>query len=116
MMMKFAWDNYKRYAWGKNELRPLTKNGHIGNMFGECLMASRLKRLKRALVTTSSLPFTQQGKAHNLQGVSVSPASNWSEIRRGLQVVCSGAYQSVHTAEPQRNPRKEAFYKRRISS
>lgn len=34
-MMKFAWDNYKRYAWGKNELRPLTKNGHIGNMFGE---------------------------------------------------------------------------------
>lgn len=34
-MMKFAWENYKRYAWGKNELRPLTKNGHIGNMFGE---------------------------------------------------------------------------------
>ncbi|XP_052003609.1 mannosyl-oligosaccharide 1,2-alpha-mannosidase IA-like [Xyrauchen texanus] len=33
-MMKFAWDSYKRYAWGKNELRPLTKNGHIGNMFG----------------------------------------------------------------------------------
>ncbi|XP_061072064.1 mannosyl-oligosaccharide 1,2-alpha-mannosidase IA [Conger conger] len=33
-MMKFAWDNYKHYAWGKNELRPLTKNGHIGNMFG----------------------------------------------------------------------------------
>uniref|UniRef100_A0A8C5EIX1 alpha-1,2-Mannosidase n=1 Tax=Gouania willdenowi TaxID=441366 RepID=A0A8C5EIX1_GOUWI len=35
-MMKFSWDNYKRYAWGKNELRPLTKNGHIGNMFGKC--------------------------------------------------------------------------------
>lgn len=33
-MMKFAWDNYRRYAWGQNELRPLTKNGHIGNMFG----------------------------------------------------------------------------------
>ncbi|XP_072548574.1 mannosyl-oligosaccharide 1,2-alpha-mannosidase IA isoform X2 [Salminus brasiliensis] len=33
-MMKFAWDNYKRYAWGKNELRPLTRNGHIGTMFG----------------------------------------------------------------------------------
>lgn len=38
-MMKFAWDNYKRYAWGKNELRPLTRNGHIGNMFGECLFS-----------------------------------------------------------------------------
>lgn len=34
-MMKFAWDNYKQYALGKNELRPVTKNGHIGNMFGE---------------------------------------------------------------------------------
>ncbi|XP_016395984.1 mannosyl-oligosaccharide 1,2-alpha-mannosidase IC-like [Sinocyclocheilus rhinocerous] len=33
-MMKFAWDNYKRYAWGKNELRPLTRNGNTGNMFG----------------------------------------------------------------------------------
>uniref|UniRef100_A0AAR2KS43 alpha-1,2-Mannosidase n=1 Tax=Pygocentrus nattereri TaxID=42514 RepID=A0AAR2KS43_PYGNA len=33
-MMKFAWDNYKQYAWGKNELRPLTRNGHIGTMFG----------------------------------------------------------------------------------
>ncbi|NWR57237.1 MA1C1 mannosidase, partial [Bucorvus abyssinicus] len=33
-MMKFAWDNYKQYALGKNELRPLTKNGHIGTMFG----------------------------------------------------------------------------------
>ncbi|XP_069478835.1 mannosyl-oligosaccharide 1,2-alpha-mannosidase IC isoform X2 [Ambystoma mexicanum] len=33
-MMQFAWDSYKQYAWGKNELRPLTKNGHIGNMFG----------------------------------------------------------------------------------
>ncbi|XP_066497268.1 mannosyl-oligosaccharide 1,2-alpha-mannosidase IC-like [Hoplias malabaricus] len=34
-MMKFAWDNYKQFAWGKNELRPLTRNGHIGTMFGE---------------------------------------------------------------------------------
>uniref|UniRef100_A0A8C7GC57 alpha-1,2-Mannosidase n=1 Tax=Oncorhynchus kisutch TaxID=8019 RepID=A0A8C7GC57_ONCKI len=33
-MMKFAWDNYKSFAWGRNELRPLTRNGHIGNMFG----------------------------------------------------------------------------------
>lgn len=38
-MMKFAWDNYKLYALGKNELRPLTRNGHIGNMFGELNIA-----------------------------------------------------------------------------
>lgn len=33
--MRFAWQNYRRYAMGKNELRPLTKDGYEGNMFGE---------------------------------------------------------------------------------
>ncbi|XP_003510705.4 mannosyl-oligosaccharide 1,2-alpha-mannosidase IC isoform X1 [Cricetulus griseus] len=33
-MMRFAWQNYRRYAMGKNELRPLTKDGYEGNMFG----------------------------------------------------------------------------------
>ncbi|KAG8451584.1 hypothetical protein GDO86_003689 [Hymenochirus boettgeri] len=33
-MMKFAWSSYKRYAWGENELRPLTKDGHFGSLFG----------------------------------------------------------------------------------
>uniref|UniRef100_A0AAY4BNL6 alpha-1,2-Mannosidase n=1 Tax=Denticeps clupeoides TaxID=299321 RepID=A0AAY4BNL6_9TELE len=33
-MMKFAWDNYKRYAWGSNELRPVSKQGHSSNLFG----------------------------------------------------------------------------------
>uniref|UniRef100_A0A8C8CK72 alpha-1,2-Mannosidase n=1 Tax=Oncorhynchus tshawytscha TaxID=74940 RepID=A0A8C8CK72_ONCTS len=33
-MMKFAWDNYKRYAWGENELRPLSRNGNDGRTFG----------------------------------------------------------------------------------
>lgn len=33
-MAKHAWDNYKLYAWGKNELRPLTKRPHSGSIFG----------------------------------------------------------------------------------
>lgn len=44
-MMKFSWDNYKLYAWGKNELRPLTRNGHIGNMFGGLRGASIIDSL-----------------------------------------------------------------------
>ncbi|XP_072249918.1 mannosyl-oligosaccharide 1,2-alpha-mannosidase IA isoform X2 [Leuresthes tenuis] len=44
-MMKFAWDNYKLYAWGKNELRPVTKNGHVGNMFGGLRGASIIDSL-----------------------------------------------------------------------
>ncbi|KAK7790855.1 hypothetical protein R5R35_010728 [Gryllus longicercus] len=33
-MMRHAWDNYVRYAWGKNELRPISKRGHSGSIFG----------------------------------------------------------------------------------
>ncbi|XP_041109034.1 mannosyl-oligosaccharide 1,2-alpha-mannosidase IA isoform X2 [Polyodon spathula] len=33
-MMKFAWDNYKEYAWGVNELKPVSKQGHSSNLFG----------------------------------------------------------------------------------
>ncbi|KAM4042163.1 mannosyl-oligosaccharide 1,2-alpha-mannosidase IA [Anomaloglossus baeobatrachus] len=33
-MMKFAWDNYKQNAWGLNELKPIQKQGHSSNLFG----------------------------------------------------------------------------------
>lgn len=34
-MMKFAWDNYVKYAWGENELRPISKVGHSASIFGQ---------------------------------------------------------------------------------
>lgn len=33
-MMKHAWDNYKEYAWGKNELKPISKRAHLSSVFG----------------------------------------------------------------------------------
>jgi len=33
-MMKHAWDNYELYAWGKNELRPISRRGHSASIFG----------------------------------------------------------------------------------
>ena len=33
-MMKHAWDNYANYAWGKNELRPISQKGHDKSVFG----------------------------------------------------------------------------------
>jgi mannosyl-oligosaccharide alpha-1,2-mannosidase len=39
-MMRFSWQNYRRYAMGKNELRPLTKDGFEGSMFGELTQTS----------------------------------------------------------------------------
>ncbi|GCC26842.1 mannosyl-oligosaccharide 1,2-alpha-mannosidase IA-like isoform X1 [Chiloscyllium punctatum] len=39
-MMKFAWDNYRQYAWGTNELKPLSKSGHASGLFGGLLGAT----------------------------------------------------------------------------
>ncbi|XP_059898090.1 mannosyl-oligosaccharide 1,2-alpha-mannosidase IA [Gadus macrocephalus] len=33
-MMQHSWGGYKRYAWGANELRPISKQGHSSNLFG----------------------------------------------------------------------------------
>ena len=33
-MMKFAWDSYVKYAWGSNELRPISRRGHSASIFG----------------------------------------------------------------------------------
>ena len=32
--MKFAWTGYKKFAWGANELRPISKVAHSGSVFG----------------------------------------------------------------------------------
>lgn len=33
-MTLFAWNSYKKYAWGKNELKPISKTGHTPGIFG----------------------------------------------------------------------------------
>lgn len=33
-MMKHAWDSYVRYAWGANELKPISRKGHSASIFG----------------------------------------------------------------------------------
>lgn len=32
--MVHAWSNYKKYAWGKSELKPISKRPHTGSIFG----------------------------------------------------------------------------------
>lgn len=33
-MTLHAWQSYKAYAWGRNELKPLSKTGHTPGIFG----------------------------------------------------------------------------------
>ncbi|XP_012260571.1 mannosyl-oligosaccharide 1,2-alpha-mannosidase IA isoform X2 [Athalia rosae] len=41
-MMKHGWDNYVRYAWGKNELRPISKKSHSASIFGATNMGATI--------------------------------------------------------------------------
>ncbi|XP_049804172.1 mannosyl-oligosaccharide alpha-1,2-mannosidase IA-like [Schistocerca nitens] len=41
-MMRHAWDNYVRYAWGKNELRPVSKRSHSNSVFGAASMGATI--------------------------------------------------------------------------
>ena len=34
-MTLFAWNSYKKYAWGENELKPVSKRGHLAGIFGK---------------------------------------------------------------------------------
>ncbi|XP_030059885.1 mannosyl-oligosaccharide 1,2-alpha-mannosidase IB isoform X2 [Microcaecilia unicolor] len=39
-MMKHAWDNYRQYGWGHNELKPIARKGHTTNIFGNAQMGA----------------------------------------------------------------------------
>ncbi|RZF44821.1 hypothetical protein LSTR_LSTR000773 [Laodelphax striatellus] len=41
-MMKHAWDNYVRYAWGKNELKPISRRGHTASIFGSANLGATI--------------------------------------------------------------------------
>ena len=41
-MMRHAWEGYSSYAWGKNELRPVSKRGHSASIFGSAAMGASI--------------------------------------------------------------------------
>ena len=38
--MKHAWDGYVKYAWGTNEVRPISLRGHSASIFGSASMGA----------------------------------------------------------------------------
>ena len=41
-MMKTAWDGYVQYAFGQNELKPISKTGHSAGIFGGSSMGASI--------------------------------------------------------------------------
>ena len=41
-MMSHAWKGYVDYAWGSNELRPISRRGHTASIFGSSPMGATI--------------------------------------------------------------------------
>ena len=41
-MMLHAWNNYVKYAWGQNELRPISRSGHSAGIFGQSAVGATI--------------------------------------------------------------------------
>ncbi|ELU14315.1 hypothetical protein CAPTEDRAFT_228579 [Capitella teleta] len=41
-MMKFSWDQYATYAWGHNELKPISRKGHSASIFGNSALGATI--------------------------------------------------------------------------
>ena len=41
-MMRHAWKGYTDYAWGANELRPISRRGHTASIFGSSPMGATI--------------------------------------------------------------------------
>jgi len=62
-MMKHAWDNYVTYAWGKNELRPVSKRGHSASIFGSSSMGATIVDSMDTLYIMGFMEEFEKGKA-----------------------------------------------------
>jgi len=40
--MQFAWSMYVKYAWGQNELKPISRRGHSTSIFGNAAVGATI--------------------------------------------------------------------------
>ncbi|KAL6090643.1 hypothetical protein STEG23_028364, partial [Scotinomys teguina] len=58
-MMNHAWNNYKRYAWGLNELKPISKEGHSSSLFGNIKGATIVDALDTLFIMGMKTEFQE---------------------------------------------------------
>ncbi|KYN33055.1 Mannosyl-oligosaccharide 1,2-alpha-mannosidase IB [Trachymyrmex septentrionalis] len=90
-MMKHGWDNYVRYAWGKNELRPISKRGHSASIFGASNMGATIVDGLDTLYIMGLHDEFKQGRdwiAENLDFDIVSTTFNYVFIFVYFSITC----------------------------
>jgi mannosyl-oligosaccharide alpha-1,2-mannosidase len=74
-MMIFAWENYKKHAWGSNELRQISKRGHSASIFGTLRLGATIVDAADTLYIMELMTEYKEARdwiAENLQFEGVS--------------------------------------------
>ena len=61
-MIKHAWDGYVKFAFGENELKPMSKKGHSAAIFGKTKLGATLVDSLDTLYITGLLTEFDQAK------------------------------------------------------
>lgn len=57
-MMQHAWKNYVKFAWGENELNPISRTGHSAGIFGNTKIGSLIAISLKILILDSNQIYT----------------------------------------------------------
>lgn len=88
--MKHAWGNYVKFAWGANELRPVTKRTHNPSIFGKAKFGATIVDATDTLFMMGLHQEYQRARdwiAQNLN-VSISVSTVMSDRAWQQGVVC----------------------------
>ncbi len=61
-MIKHAWDGYRKFAFGANELKPMSKIGHSAGVFGRTKMGATLVDSLDTLYITGLMDEFEEAK------------------------------------------------------
>lgn len=86
-MAEFAWTNYKKYAWGENELKPVSRSGHDA-AFGDRKLGSTIVDSLDALYIMNLKEQYQEGRDWVAQNFSLK-----DKVTMDFRLVKSNSYQ-----------------------
>ena len=92
-MARHAWDGYVKYAWGDNELKPVSKRGHSAAIFGK-----NSKMGATIVDSLDTLYMMGMMDAYNKAKDWVKVSLNMDEVKFiFVMYVCAGSF---HTPKP----------------
>ncbi|EDO38861.1 predicted protein [Nematostella vectensis] len=77
-MMKHAWNGYVTYAWGSNELRPISHTGHSASIFGRGSMGATVVDALSTLKLMGMNEEFERGRKWVAQNLNFNQASDIS--------------------------------------